>query len=535
MKLKYILFFPFFFSTIACSDDSPAGADTPGTPDEPDYPTSVEKAVTIDAGQSFQTLKGFGASDCWAPAFVGKSWTSQRNNISELLFSSDIQFGQPKGIGLSMWRVNLGGGSAEQGNASGIEDKSRRAESYLTDNLVLDWTNCAGQRYFLQRAKELGCESIVLFSNTPPVQYTFNGKGFSARGGVSNLKPEHYGNFARYMADVAKHYISEGYPITHISPVNEPQYNWVSGQEGSGWTNEEVAKLTRELDAALTAANLSTDILLGESGDYEYLYQIKNDAARSNVLSAFFTPGSSAYIGDLNHVKKLICGHSYWTDGTWDGMRNVRTQLAEAAQHYGVEVWQSEWSMLGDGYSSAEFAGYEQASEMDIALYMSKVIHNDLTIAGVTSWSYWTSMDVSRWGHKNRFLLISLIPAGGEYGDIEQEGSYQATPTLWVLGNYSRFIRPGYRRIALELNESRSFFGSAWISPEKDKVVAVYTNLSEKGVRLNETHKNWNRQIKSTITYTTTTAKNLLEAIVSPDQQVVVDAKSVTTIIYNLK
>ena len=42
-------------------------------------------------------------------------------------------------------------------------------------------------------------------------------------------------------------------------------------------------------------------------------------------------------------------------------------------------------------------------------------------------------MDVSRWGHKNRFLLISLVPAGGEYGDIEQEGSYQATATLWVL------------------------------------------------------------------------------------------------------
>ena len=26
-----------------------------------------------------------------------------------------------------MWRVNLGGGSAEQGEASGIEDKSRQS------------------------------------------------------------------------------------------------------------------------------------------------------------------------------------------------------------------------------------------------------------------------------------------------------------------------------------------------------------------------------------------------------------------------
>lgn len=91
--------------------------------------------------------------------------------------------------------------------------------------------------------------------------------------------------------------------------------------------------------------------------------------------------------------------------------------------------------MLGDNYSSSEFVGYEQVSEMDIAFYMSKVIHNDLTVAGVSSWSYWTSMDVSRWGHKNRFLLISLVPAGGEYGDIEQEEAIRLLPLFgyWAI------------------------------------------------------------------------------------------------------
>ena len=112
MKLKYIFTLPLFFSTVACSDDSPQTPDTSG---QPDSSINVEKTVTIDAGQSFQTLTGFGASDCWAPAFVGKSWITNRDKISELLFSSEIQSGQPKGIGLSMWRVNLGGGSAEQG------------------------------------------------------------------------------------------------------------------------------------------------------------------------------------------------------------------------------------------------------------------------------------------------------------------------------------------------------------------------------------------------------------------------------------
>lgn len=96
-----------------------------------------------------------------------------------------------------------------------LTDKSRRAESYLTNDLTIDLERCEGQRYFLNRAKEFGCESIVLFSNTPPVQYTQNGKGFSNQGGVSNLKNDCYDDFAAYMGDVAQYYIDKGYPVTH--------------------------------------------------------------------------------------------------------------------------------------------------------------------------------------------------------------------------------------------------------------------------------------------------------------------------------
>ncbi|MDR0939993.1 MAG: beta-glycosidase [Mediterranea sp.] len=525
--LKFIISLPLLFALPGCAND-----DTPG--EQPGNIISVEKSVTIDADRTFQTIVGFGASDCWTPAFVGKYWTTNRERIGQWLFSDKIEEGSPQGIALSMWRTNAGGGSAEQGDASGIDDETRRAESYLTDNLSLDWTRCEGQRYFLDQAKAWNVPGVVLFSNTPPVQYTYNGKGLSNRGGVSNLKSEHYADFANYLTEVAAHYRQAGYPVTHISPVNEPQYNWDSGQEGSGWTNEEMARLAKELDKSLTTAALPVDLLLNESADWEYLYRAKDDANRSNSLATFFTPGASTYIGDLAHVKPMLGAHSYWTDGTWDGMRSVRQQARQAADQYGVDLWQTEWSMLGDGYSSSEFAGFDTASEMDIALYMSKVIHNDLTVANVTSWSFWTSMDIPRWGHKNRFLLISLVPAGGADGDIRQEGTAQPTPTLWVLGNYSRFIRPGYRRVALEMNDSRSFFASAWISPEKDRVVAVFSNLSSKGVRLNETHTGWSQTPGSVTTYTTAAGKNLQERHVESGQPVVLDAQSVTTVVYDL-
>ena len=51
-------------------------------------------------------------------------------------------------------------------------------------------------------------------------------------------------SFSLYMTDVykrqttTKHFTDKGYNITLIDPVNEPQYDWTEGQEGSPWTNE---------------------------------------------------------------------------------------------------------------------------------------------------------------------------------------------------------------------------------------------------------------------------------------------------------
>ena len=527
MKARHSLFLLFVPVLFACSEDD--GITIPEN--KPDNIIYVDKVAGVDIGIGYQTIEGFGASDCWMPSFVGKYWTTHRESIARLLFSKEMKDGQPQGIGLSMWRTNLGGGSAQQGDASGIADFTRRAESYLNDDLTYDWNRCEGQRYFLDRAKEYGLESLVLFSNTPPVQLTKNGRGYSENWNHANLKDDCYDDFAAYMAEVDAHYRDAGYPVTHISPVNEPQYNWDGAdQEGSGWQNEEVARLVRELDTQLTRKNADTKILLGEAGNWRYLYRIEGEMERSKMMDAFFNTSSKNYVGNLKHVPQLISGHSYWTDDAWDGMRKVRRNTAREAEKYNVSLWQTEWSMLGDEYSENEFVGYDNATEMDIALYMAKVIHNDLTQAKVTSWSFWTAMDVPRWGHKNRFLLIALHPKND---DISNEGTFQACPTLWVLGNYSRFIRPGYQRIDLNHNESQYFFGSAWISPEGDELVTVYANLSDHHIRLNEEHEGWTGG--QTMVYTTTAIKALEAKKIPVGEKPILEPKSVTTIVSKLK
>ena len=118
----------------------------------PDYP------LNIDASQTYQTIDGFGASGAWTLDYIGKYWsTSNKEGIAKALFSSEIKDGQPQGIGLSQWRFNLGGGTSEQGDASEIEDKTRRGECFLNANGSYTWNKSVGQQYFMEKAKELFC------------------------------------------------------------------------------------------------------------------------------------------------------------------------------------------------------------------------------------------------------------------------------------------------------------------------------------------------------------------------------------------
>ena len=489
----------------------------------------VEKKVILDASQSYQTMEGFGASDCWMTSVVGKSWINSRDKIAELLFSHD------NGIALSMWRSNLGGGSAQQGDASGITEVSRRMESYISEDGSLDWNMCEGQRFFLEKTKEYGCDNVVLFANTPPVNYTYNGKGFSEKGGSANLKEEHYSSFADYMSAVAKHYIADGVKVSMISPVNEPQYNWNNNtQEGSGYQNSEVARLVRELDRSLEKDGLDIGILVPEAGDWSYLYTVKGDAGRSDQMKAFFSPSSECYIGDLKHVRPIMCAHSYWTDNSWENLAYAREKVLSAAQEYKLSLWQTEWSMLSDNFPATEFPGYGLASELDIAMYMSKVIHHDLVTANCASWSFWTASDIERWGHMNRFLLVKLQVASDKQPELE--GSFRATKSLWTLGNYSRFIRPGYKRIELSIPyDSMNFFGSAWRSPDGKTIVEIYTNYSKKGARLNHETLNLSDEVSSIVSYTTDSRSDLESKVLSVDQPIDLAPKSVTTVVYTLK
>lgn len=277
--------------------------------------TTAELSINLDA--NLQTMESFGASDAWQCNFIGRNWPSdKKNKIADLLFSKEVDTdGNPKGIGLSLWRFNLGAGSTEQGDTSDITDEWRRTECFTNDGVTYNMNKQAGQVWFMKAARERGLEKLLAFANSAPVYLTQNGKAHASIKEFYNLKDGKWSELADFWAtSLDKLKTEQGLTIDYVSPFNEPQYEWDgSGQEGSPATNANIYSFVNILSPKLLSKAPNAKIIIGEGGSYEPLYKtISGKESRSNQVDYFFGVNSAKNIAGLSNVKKTISAHSYW-------------------------------------------------------------------------------------------------------------------------------------------------------------------------------------------------------------------------------
>jgi O-glycosyl hydrolase len=424
-----------------------------------------------------QTIQNFGASDAWSIQFVGKNWPEQkRQKIAELLFSNENDdASNPRGIGLSAWRFNLGAGSAQQGVASDIQDAWRRAPGMLRNDGSYDLEALEGQRNFLRMAQSYGVDQFIAFVNSPPVQFTKNGKAYSSGGSSTNLKNEHFVDYAVYLKTALETIKAEdGIAFNYLSPFNEPQWNWDhSGQEGCPWRNSEIASTVRIIDSVFASTTLPTKVELSDAGKLTYLYENDGDATRGSQIEAFFSNNSVWYIGDLEVVAKKISGHSYYTTYNNKYLLSVRENLRAKVKEFGSDFsfWQTEYCILED---NEEIQGPGRDLGIESALYMDRVIHTDLTVANSETWQWWLA--VSPYDYKDGLVYI-------DYN--KDDGDIYESKILWTLGHYSRFIKQGAKRYDMWRSDNKSveqsidgIYASSYRNSDGSWVIVI-TNQSD--------------------------------------------------------
>lgn len=431
-------------------------------------------SVVIDDSRQFQVINNFGASGCWYAEAIGKYWAdAKKEKLAEMLFSKDtVQDGSPKGLGLSAWRFNIGAGTAEQGDNSGIEDVNRRVECFMDNQQKYDWSKCIGSQWFIEKAKEYGVSDLIAFVNSPPVFYNKNGLGYLLQdGNTSNLREDKYRDFSLFLATIIDYFEQKKIHFNYLSPINEPQWKWryefgKAQQEGTPYTNEEIYKLIKSLDSILEVQHLTTKILFPEAAKLDFMTD--GNLAASNQLECFWSQDSPSYLGATKNVARIAASHGYFTDNGDDAIRSFRDKMAVKTAKYDLKYWQTEYSMLGDGYKE----GGERRTTLDCGLFLAKIIHYDLTVGNASAWQFWNAFEPGNSLWDTRYSLFAIKPKNNW-----KDGDFFPTANFYALGHFSYFIKPGMQRIKINIGDKNDYLlVSAYQNFKTKKTVLVIIN-----------------------------------------------------------
>ena len=174
----------------------------------------------------------------------------------------------------------------------------------------------------------------------------------------------------------------------------------------------------------------------------------------------------------------------------------------------------SEYCILGG--NDGEIDGNGRDLGMTPALYMAKVIHADLTVANAAAWHWWLA--ISPYDYKDGLIYIDKN---------QNDGTYSESKMLWTLGNYSRFVRPGYVRMDVQTKNS-PLLVSAYKSPDGNKSVVVVINTTPQAQEVDFTIPGKNLRG----VYVTSDTEDLALQTLENDEQFSISARSVTTFIF---
>jgi hypothetical protein len=329
------------------------------------------------------------------------------------------------------------------------------------------------------------------------VYLTQNGKAHASIKEFYNLKDGKMPELADYWTtSLEKLKTEHGLTIDYISPFNEPQYEWDgSAQEGSPATNANIYTFVNALSPKLQAKGLEAKIVVGEAGSYESLYRtISGKESRSNQIDYFFGTNSSKNIGNLSNVKKTISGHSYWQAWPLGTLISSRQDAASRIQSVGgVSLWSSEYCVL-ESPGTAELPGGGGPGRdlgMPLALWTARIISTDIAIGGVTSWQWWTA--ISRGDYKDGLIHVDdgASNGAGDANYCKNDGYIRDAKTLWALGNFSFFVKPGMVRVVIPELDNAAATTDVMLTAYKDAatkklvIVAVNITKSAKAYKLN--------------------------------------------------
>jgi glucuronoarabinoxylan endo-1,4-beta-xylanase len=391
-----------------------------------------KSAGTVDWSRTAQEIDGFGASAAFHMA--GDLMSFPEPQRSEIL---DILFSQSKGAGLSIVRNFVGDGGSWGSNTNGP------APSIEPQEGVWNWTGDEDEIWFMKEAGKRGCTRYVSTVWSPPAWMKTNN---SVIGG--HLRTDKYQAFAEYLSMYVRGYKEHhGIDIYAISLANEPDIT--VKYSSCYWTGKEFHDFLKYLIPVFERDKITAKVIVGEHSAW----------TENPVLESLADSVTSARVD-------IVGVHAY---GTPD--RDPFPPISQRSGHL-VEtlkqkkkIWQTEAANLGRNYP-----------DIRDGLYWAKILHTHVAENRTNGWLYW-------WA-------VSPYTAGGSLTHMDTKtNTYTVDKRLYTIGNYSRFVKPGYFRVQMNGDLSSGVLVSAYKSePARQLVVVVINeNANARDLELNLT------------------------------------------------
>lgn len=393
--------------------------------------------ISFENAKEIKTLKGFGGSACWWSPQVKSEKTA--DEIANLLYGDD-------GLKMNIYRFNVGGGY-EKDNLR-IKNPWRYVESFMNKDGTFDYSKDKYAVKMMKKCLKLGnIDTLIFFANSPHFTQTVTGQtsgGFTEH--FSNLDKSKYEDFAKYLIDIAEHFIKEGYPVKYISPINEPQWKWGGEsvwQEGCHYEPQEVYDCFLEFAKELEKRKSSLKLYGPESGNIkdhtkEYYKLLSSNELIMKYLDTF---AYHSYGSDENAAEKVEFGK--WAK------KNIKTPRFDM----------SEW---------CELPCKHDTKSVESSLIMARIIGEDLIYTGVDSWSAWVC--VNQWDNYSDGFLV----AKDDFSD------YYVAKRYYAMAHFSKYIPKGSKSLDIDFNTSRGFSVFAFEINESKKAIVAVNNSKAK-------------------------------------------------------
>jgi O-glycosyl hydrolase len=398
----------------------------------------------VKATQSMQLMDGFGVSNAWLYA----PDASIKSTVYDALFSLT------KGAGLSILRnrmpfrenpkmddkfinKNTDGTYSSTSSASGgktfalnwgnwdvsntstlISDiKSKGADYQVTKFLSTPWTppNNSVSKWKLSDSNK-----TIDYTNTPE------------QGGY--LDPNHYSDYADVLADYVLGFKAKmGVDLTAMSLQNEP--NFQCTYESADWSAAQFHDFFGVLKTEFTKKGVFTQLPALQIMAPEF-QNVKEDL----ILPTLADSNVAGLLG-------IVGVHQYEF-----GKANVGSYQPPVLTNSvsgGKPIWMTEFSTAAWGNDSSITDG----------LIVARLVHMDLTTAGMSAFLYWWA-----WGNGNGYL-------------VTVNGTSVSVPKrLYAIGQFSRFVRPGWHRVSTTASPATNVYLSAFKDPTGGQIAVVAIN-----------------------------------------------------------